>query len=72
MAAGGVERDALPAGVLAGEQVALHPDARRRADRLRFVNQRLPWGVSAPQQFAHPLEHAGGQPLLSSSQVEPL
>ena len=64
MAAGGVERDALPAGVLAGEQVALHPDALGAGrDRLRFVNQRLPRGVSAPQQFAHPLEHAGGQPL---------
>lgn len=64
MAAGGVERDALPAGVLAGEQVALHPDATGAGrDRLRFVNQRLPWGVSAIQQFAHPLEHAGGQPL---------
>ncbi|VFS28602.1 Uncharacterised protein [Serratia liquefaciens] len=47
MAAGGVERDALPAGVLAGEQVALHPDALGAGrDRLRFVNQRLPW-VSA-------------------------
>ncbi|MBH8309034.1 hypothetical protein I8Q49_22315, partial [Acinetobacter baumannii] len=32
-------------------------------DRLRFVNQRLPWGVSAPQQFENALEHAGGQPL---------
>ncbi len=47
MAAGGVERDALPAGVLAGEQVALHPDALGAGrDRLRFVNQRL-HGVSA-------------------------